>query len=154
MRPLLLLCALALAACDDDTTMTAAPPDLAARADLDTLVCTSDCPCASGLVCVNSSALPEPFFSTCLQPCQTDADCGGRACVAMFGQTPRYCLAPDEPHTCGVHCDPGPRFTRCDGGNLVSTYVGLVCGDSYHACPNGCIEDNPDGGADRQGRCL
>ncbi|HEX6834917.1 MAG TPA: hypothetical protein VF334_00015 [Polyangia bacterium] len=151
----LLLCALALAACDD--AGTSAPPDLAMRdlavPDL-AVACVSDCPCMSGLVCVDSASYAEPFASTCLKPCQTDADCGARSCVAMFGDRVRYCLASDEPHTCGVHCDPGARLSHCEGDTLVSTYVGLVCGEHYQACANGCVEDDPDGGDNRQARCL
>ncbi len=157
MRPTLLLCTLVLAGCDDGAPTTSPPPDLATPdlASPDLAACLSDCPCASGLTCVTSTRSSWPFAPTCLQPCQTDADSAGRACVAMLDdESVRYCLAPDEPHTCGLHCDPGPPRTRCIGGNLASNYVGLVCGDSFHYCPNGCVEDAPDAGYDPQGRCL
>lgn len=157
MRPMLLLCALALAACDDDTT-AAAPPDLAAPDLAHSVgICTGTCTpsCSGGTTCVSSSG-STPFSATCLVTCGSDADCGARDCVDIIGASPagRYCIDTSEPLSCGIHCDLVDRVSRCDGDNVVTEYrSGVVCGMQYHHCANGCVEADPDGGNLRQASC-
>jgi hypothetical protein len=154
MRPTPLLCALALAACGDGTAATPAA-DLAVPADLS---CTSapGCPtCASGATCVSPTGF-LPFDPFCAATCTSSADCASpRTCVEVSGASPpgRYCIGADLPHDCAPLCDLVPSLSRCDGDALLAPYRTIVCGVSYTHCANGCVEDGPDGGADRQARC-
>ncbi len=155
---MLLVALLALAACDDDTTAVTAPHDLAV-ADLAAPVCATTCApaCTSPMTCVAQASSSFPFSATCLTPCQSDVDCDAtRACVDITDAAPagRYCITRDEPLACGAHCDLVPTTSLCDGANLGTSYAGVVCGVSYRHCANGCVESNPDGGSDRQARCL
>jgi hypothetical protein len=158
MHPTLFVLAIALAGCGDD----AAPADLGtpdlAVGDLSQIVCTTSCgTCASGTTCVtNSSPSVNQFSATCLATCQTDADCTGqRACVAFDGSAPsgRYCLSATDPPECGTHCDLVQPTSACEGSTLVSVYHTTICGLRYTHCANGCVEDAPDGGVDRQAHC-
>lgn len=159
MRPTLLLCALALAACDDDTMATTARdlavPDLTMHV---TSSCTTTCTpsCAPGLTCVSTYTFTFPFSATCLAACVSDADCGTRACVDFLGASPagRYCIDQNEPTACDFQCDLVGRVSRCDGDNVATEYRGVVCGVQYHHCANGCVEADPDGGDLRQASCL
>jgi hypothetical protein len=158
MRSIVWLLPIALAACGSNDSSTA---DLAAFDDLATpdlaIVCSGSCgTCPAGATCVMEAGGPEPFAPSCLVPCTTDADCGARTCVDFPVTFPsgRYCLAADEPNTCGVHCDLVEASSRCSGSVLIASYRGAVCGLSYHQCASGCVEDAPDAGADRQAHCL
>jgi hypothetical protein len=158
-RATLFMCALALAACDDDTgTTTPTPMDLAVP-DLAGSSCgASTCAaCPSGTACVTMTSGPTPFGATCLASCQTSTDCtGGRDCVNFAGYPPaqRFCVNSMEPNPCGTtFCELTPPTHYCEGDDLVSNYQHVVCGLKYTHCANGCVEDAPDGGLDRQARC-
>jgi hypothetical protein len=155
-RAALLACALALVACDDDTTPESSTADMATP-DLAASTCPSTCgtTCPAGTTCVTMNGGPTPFGATCLATCQTTSDCtGGRDCVDFF-QGPRYCITLTEPNACGTtNCELTPPTRYCSGTDLVTNYQHVVCGLKYTHCANGCVEDAPDGGLDRQARCL
>jgi hypothetical protein len=159
MRFWLLWCALAAAACDTTTSTPedfAAPQDLSVQNDV-ALSCSNTCStCTTGTTCVTSAGGLTPFNGTCLASCTSEVDCtGGRACVAIFGASPngRYCLSPTEPQSCGINCDLVEATSSCSGNEVVSPYATIVCGVKYMHCPNGCMEDAPDGGTNRQAHC-
>jgi hypothetical protein len=161
MRFMLLLCAVAFAACDTSSStpedfampqdLSAPPPDLA-------LDCTQGCTgCTTGTACVSSGGGLTPFSSTCLATCTSDVDCtGGRKCVEIYGASPagRYCLSMTEPQSCGPQCDLVPATSFCSGSEVVAPYSNIVCGAVYTHCAKGCVEDAPDGGTNRQAHCL
>ncbi len=88
--------ALALAACaPPPVSTTAAPGAAGAGCDLE--------PCAAGLECV---------MGTCIEPCQTAADCGDRACLPMPGGATGWCaLDGDTPPDDGP-TSPAPPLDR------------------------------------------
>lgn len=162
MRSLLLLCALACAACDNGSSMT--PEDFAVPQDLSVpppdvaLNCVQTCAsCTTGTTCVSSAGGLTPFTATCLAGCTSDVDCtGGRKCVEIYGAAPagRYCLTTTEPQSCGAECDLVPATSFCSGSEVVAPYHTIVCGAVYTHCANGCVEDAPDGGTNRQAHCI
>jgi hypothetical protein len=157
MRQTLLMLTITVAACGGDgPSSDLGAPDLAVK-DLQ-ISCASSCgSCAPGTSCVAAGAGINMFSATCLTPCQSDVDCTQeRSCVAIDSSVPsgRFCLSPTEPMECAGHCDLVPASSACDGDNLVLPYDTIVCGRKYLHCANGCVEDAPDGGADRHARCL
>src|SRR3954462_11579544 len=107
---ILLLCALATAACDSTSST---PQDFAMAADLSVLdmtsfSCSSNCTpaCGAGTTCVSQGSSISFFDASCLASCTSSADCpGGRQCVDIYGAQPsgRYCLSTTEPQECGSH---------------------------------------------------
>ena len=155
-RAALLLCALTLVGCDDDTTPTSSTADMATP-DLAGSTCPSTCgsTCPSGTTCVTMNGGPTPFGSTCLASCQTTSDCtGGRDCVNFQGLV-RYCITRMEPQACGTtFCELTPPTSYCSGSDLVTNYQSVVCGLKYTHCANGCTEGAPDGGLNHEAHCL
>jgi hypothetical protein len=162
MRFIFILCALCSSACD---TSSSTPEDFAVPGDLSVpdmtnmFTCSNTCTpaCASGTTCVSQGGGVTPFNATCLASCTSSADCaGGRQCVDIYGAQPsgRYCVNTMEPQECGTHCDLTPPVSLCSGSELGTTYQGVVCGIKYAHCANGCVEDAPDGGQNRNARCL
>jgi hypothetical protein len=160
MRLLLLVAAISFTACDSDGTPF---PDFGVTTvDMAVPVfsCAGNCSpaCTAGSTCVGMGSSVNPFAATCLVPCTSDVDCPDqRACVAIGGGTTpdgRFCLDRMEPLACGTHCDFAERVSLCSGNELAGTFHNsVVCGVSYHHCANGCVEDAPDGGTERQARC-
>ena len=141
MRPTLLLCALALAACDDS------PQDVFENPS-DMSICTTSCnQCEPGRICVvgtgQGAPTPVPFPTTCLQPCRSSADCASRTCVDILGAEPAgsYCVGPYEPGACTVKCTMAPTLIACDGDVLVRPYIADVCGLERIYCPSVCSRD-------------
>lgn len=157
LRSVPFVLALALAGCGSDDGPLPFLDEMGAH-DLAVTVCAASCgTCATGTTCVtNYSASVNQFSATCLAGCTTDSDCpAAHSCVAFDGSAPsgRYCLSATDPLGCGIHCDFVQPTSACEGSTLVSVYHTIICGLRYTHCANGCVEDNPDAGVDRQAHC-
>ncbi len=121
-------------------------------------LCSHACPiCKSDNLRCSGGSASSDYPATCLQACDTTADCqGGARCVALLDGTGEgTCVGPSSPPLCpGVVDDPGWHVdlapASCVGAVLQQPYnqrSNHTAGYELIGCPNGCDPGgNTDGG--------